>query len=74
MTVEQTEKANSILEDIKELKKFKSFPKKDTVHFEIAEHYGNGAHLAIIPKRYNDRLITLVDTFISELEKQLSEL
>ena len=69
MKQSDVEKAGKLLEEIKEMKKYKSFlsrdnKHKDVVHFEIRNHYGNCNEweTAKIDERFNKRLFTRRDT------------
>jgi hypothetical protein len=77
MKTELVKKAHDILEEITELKKYEYFYKKtykDTVHFEIREHYGSDSKSIHIERTHNERFLSLVKQIISELETELENL
>lgn len=80
MKPELVKKAASLLEEIKELKKYKNLieDKKQgsTAHFEFVQHYGNLSDYerVQIEIKHSDRFISLLDTIITELEKELEEI
>ena len=75
MDIKQAEKVKELLEEIKTLKKHKEI-KIDTKHIQICKHYGELEHYEKIhiPKRYNERLFSLIDEIIIEMEAELSNM
>ena len=75
MDIKQAEKVKELLEEIKTLKKHKEI-KTDTKHIQNCKHYGKLEHYEKIhiPKRYNERLFSLIDEIIIEMEAELSNM
>lgn len=75
MDIKQAEKVKELLEEIKTLKKHKDF-KNDTKHVQICKHYGELEYYEKIhiPKRYNERLFSVIDEIIIEMESELNSM
>lgn len=78
MTKENAKKAVDILEEIESLSKYEELLKSrdygNTCHFEIVEHYGNGAKQVIIDRKHNQLFLTTLQCIIAELNKELETL
>jgi len=80
MKPELVEKANELLEEIKDLKRYKDLITDrnhgQVAHFEFVQHYGQlkDYDMVQIDKKHNNVFITVLDTIINKLEKELEEL
>ena len=80
MKIKTVEKANKILEEIRELEKCRKIAKeeffKNSAHFELCskKYYTDSGIRAHIPKRYNKRLLSVVDEIIAELKDELENI
>jgi len=81
MKADVVKKASEILEEIEDLKRYSDFLKDreygKNVHFEIRQYYGEinrDALRIIISEKHNNRLFSVIDTIIKELEAELDAL
>jgi len=78
MDTEKIIKGKELLDELKELKKFKEIfsepDYKSSAHFEFRDHYGGGANTVTIKKKHNDRFLELVKTIIIELDEEIKQL
>jgi len=76
MKPESAEKAATLLEELKELEKYKKILSENTAHFEFILHYGNVEHWekVIIERRHNSGLLNELERIIKKVEKELEDL
>ena len=80
MKQDQVKKAAELLEELNELKKYKSlFENKNSgkaTHYELVQHYGTllDYDRVQINQRHSDRFTSLLETIISEIEKEIEEI
>ena len=81
MDKETVEKANDLLNQINELKKYDEMSKHqnygNTMHFEILQHYGSDISPTLqikISRKHNARLLLEVKKIILELEEELDSI
>lgn len=78
-TKEMLEKIDSLNTKAKELKTLSDIQKgidygnKNCNHFEFVEHYGLNPTRIEIPKKYNQRLIAVINQIADEIEKELAK-
>ena len=75
MKIENTQNASVLIDELKSIERYREFVKKPTGHFECHMHY-NAAYYekALIPQRYNDYLIPVVEAIITKIKKEIEAL
>ena len=68
------QKAKELIEEQSELEIFERISKKDSMHFEIREHYGINPIRISIPRRYNEMFIEAFKKVQEDIENQLNDL
>ena len=80
MKKKKIEKAHELLRELEELervRKWKQYGKySHPIHFEIARNYlkESQGDIIIIPSRYNDKLIGVVNKIIEEIKREIEKL
>lgn len=78
MTQEQAKKAAVLLDEIYRLKKYKDLLTdanyRNSVHFEVVQHYGHEPKKVIIDSKFNPRFLRVLDQIIEELEIELADM
>jgi len=79
MKIEKLEKASALLDEMKDLKKYKDLFKDrnngNVAHFEVVQHYGKleTYDRVDIPKRFNTAFTHLLENCIKEIEDEIKE-
>ena len=79
MDIEKIERASKLLEELRELEKYKDLlvdDRKNETHFQFVQHYGKLETYSIvnIPNRYNNRFLELLDGIIVEMKFTIDNL
>jgi hypothetical protein len=78
MTQEQAKKIADLLHEIYRLKKYKDLfvdvNYRNSVHFEVVQHYGLEPKKVIIDSKFNPRFLRVLDQIIEELELELADM
>lgn len=76
MNQERLKHGISILEELTNLEKYKSFKNSGTTHFELRKHYSKceDYETILIPRKYNDLFFSVIEKILSDLEKEIEKL
>ena len=59
------------LNSLKEIQKGIDYGYKGSNHFEFVEHYGLNATRINVPKKYNQRILDVINQIANEIEEEL---
>lgn len=79
MDINKLEKAGGLLSDLQELKRYRSFDNNSEIggtklwHFEYKKEYSSSSSI-MIPSRYNDIFIQILEEIIHEIEAEIENI